>query len=70
MQPSVLLHQIGGTCLAFLLLLINREKERAMTRLVALALGMIVLVIPGIGRAADPCPGELTQAKAMSLLGK
>jgi hypothetical protein len=64
MQPSVLLRRIGGTCLAFSPLVINHKEENAMKRLVAVALGMTVLVMPAIGRAADPCPGELAQAKA------
>ncbi|HET8532595.1 MAG TPA: hypothetical protein VFO08_15700, partial [Methylomirabilota bacterium] len=31
---------------------------------VVLGLGIIALTTPGAARAADPCPAELTQAKA------
>jgi hypothetical protein len=42
------------------------QKENAMRQVVAvvLGLGIIALTAPGVVRAADPCPAELTQAKA------
>src|SRR6266542_2913457 len=45
---------------------VSRGKEEDMKQILvaALSIALVNLSIPAVGNAADPCPGELTQAKS------